>query len=97
NLRSDLSYSITDHHQIGLNYVFNVVDREDFDELRPIAEQKYRSTNDLYKQITALRYEAEWFDGNLRTNIFGKWYQQSVQRNEPFLNTMNDQSVFDIR
>ncbi len=96
-LRSDLAYTLTKNHQIGINYVYYTVDREDFDALRPIAEQKYRSTNDLYKQITALRYAADWLEGNLRTNVFGKWYHQAVQRNEPYVNTINGQSVFAIR
>jgi outer membrane cobalamin receptor len=90
-LRSSLSYNITANHRLTFNHLFYVVDRQDFDALRTVLERNYLSTSDLTKNVSALSYEAETFEGRLRTNLFAKYYQQKIDRTDPILQTVSGQ------
>ncbi|WP_316734931.1 TonB-dependent receptor [Pedobacter aquatilis] len=90
-LRSSLSYNIVQNHKIVLNHMFYVVDRQDSDALRTVLERNYLSTSDLTKNVSALSYEAETFNGRLRTNLFAKYYQQKIDRMDPIQQTINGQ------
>jgi len=92
-LRAGLSYPINQNHKVVLNHVFYTVDREDHDQLRTVLEQNYRVTNDLSKNVSSLAHEMQAFDSRLRTNLFGKFYQQKIDRIEPIAEVINGQSV----
>ncbi len=72
NIRSNLSYNIFSGHRISLNYKFEQTDRKDKDLLRP-ERSKWITQNNLSTNIWAVNYEAETFNGKLRTNVFGKY------------------------
>lgn len=82
-LRAGLSYNIARNHKITLNHMYYVVDRQDFDAIRSVLERNYLSTSDLNKNVSSLSYEAQTFNGRLRTNLFGKYYQQQIDRMDP--------------
>ncbi|MBE9586401.1 TonB-dependent receptor [Mucilaginibacter sp. JRF] len=90
-LRSSLSYNVAENHKVVFNHMFYVVDRQDFDALRTVLERNYFSTSDLTKNVSALSYEAQLFDGRLITNLFGKLYQQKIDRMDPIQQTVNGQ------
>lgn len=83
SLRANLSYSITKNHKILLNNVINTVAREDDDEMRSVLERKFMGTRDMTKNITALTYEFTGFENKLKTSLFGKYYQQKLERMNP--------------
>lgn len=92
-LRSSLSYNILENHKIVFNHMFYVVDRQDADQLRTVLERNYLSTSDLTKNVSALSYEMDAFDGRLRTNLFGKYYQQRISRMDPVSQVINGQAT----
>jgi outer membrane cobalamin receptor len=92
-LRSSLSYNIFEKHKIVFNHMFYVVDRQDADQLRTVLERNYLSTSDLTKNVSALSYEMDAFDGRLRTNLFGKYYQQKISRMDPVSQVINGQAT----
>lgn len=90
-LRTSIGYSIVDNHKLVFNHMFYVVDRQDFDEIKTVLERNYLSNSDLTKNVSSLSYEMEVFDGKLKTNLFGKYYQQKIDRMEPVQQTINGQ------
>ncbi len=90
-LRASLSYDITKNHKLVFNHMFYVVDRQDSDEMRTVLERNYLSSSDLTKNVSSLSYEMEAFEGRLKTNLFGKYYQQKIDRMDPIQQTINGQ------
>lgn len=72
NVRTNLGYTIFSGHRISLNHKFEKTDRRDKDLLRPERSQ-WITRNSVSSNIFSLNYEAETFNGKLRTNIFGKY------------------------
>lgn len=89
SVRSDLNYTINDNHKILLNHVYSFVDREDDDEIRSVLERKFFGTRDLQKNISSLSYEFTALNSKLKTTWFGKHYQQSMERMNPIVETIN--------
>lgn len=87
-IRTGLTYSINANHKILLNHLFSVVDRSDDDEIRTVLERNFFGTRDLTKNITSLSYEFTAFDNRLRTTLFGKYYQQKIERMNPIVETI---------
>jgi outer membrane receptor protein involved in Fe transport len=94
NLRSNLGYNIAPNHRVTLNHVFYTVDRKDEDQARHVVERMYFATSDLSKNVFALNYEAQTIGGRLKTNLFGKLYQQNIQRISPYQETVNGEAVY---
>jgi outer membrane cobalamin receptor len=91
--RTGLQYAITNNHQLVLNNVYYIVDRSDYDQARTVLEQKYLATSDLSTNITSLAYEMQAIGARLKTNLFGKYYQQKIDRLEPVVEVVNGQNV----
>ena len=72
NIRTNLAYSILSGHRISLNHKFEKSNRNDQDLLNP-ERSKWITQNDLTTNIWAINYEADLFDGKLKTNVFGKY------------------------
>jgi len=85
--RSGLSYNINDNHKLVFSNLFNVVDRDENDEMKTEMERTFRETRDLQKSISSLAYELQAFDSHLRANVFGKYYTQKIAENNPELST----------
>jgi len=90
-LRASLSYNIAKNHKLVFNHMFYVVDRQDFDEIRTVLERNYLSSSDLIKNVSSFSYEMDAFEGRLKTNLFGKYYQQKIDRMDPIQQTINGQ------
>lgn len=72
NARSNLGYMITSGHRISLNHKYEATDRTDEDLLNPTAKD-LATKSVISKNIISMNYEAETFNGKLRTNILGKY------------------------
>lgn len=90
-LRSSLSYTFLENHKLVYNHMFYVVDRQDADELQVVLQRNYMSTSDLSKNVSALSYEMNAFEGRLTTNLFGKYYYQRIERMDPIAQVINGQ------
>ncbi|HEY8402010.1 MAG TPA: TonB-dependent receptor [Cytophagaceae bacterium] len=83
-LRTSLSYDFHKNHRVTLNYLFYAVDRNENDEIKHVAEKKYTSTSDLFKNVTSLSYETQFIKGRLKNNLFIKHYNQKIDRISPY-------------
>jgi outer membrane receptor protein involved in Fe transport len=93
NIRSDLQYLIAKNHKLELNHLFYTTNREDYDELRTVLENNYLATSAITKNVTSLAYEVQAFDSRLKANLFGKYYQQKVNRVDPKAVVINGENV----
>jgi outer membrane cobalamin receptor len=91
-LRTNLSYMLFPGHQISLNHVFYTVDRQDANLLVFIGDNPVKGRNDLSKNVLAFNYESQLFSNKLTTNIFVKYYQQSIGRVSPVVSQQNGQN-----
>ena len=64
------------------------MDRSDDDELKSVLERKFFGTRDLRKNILSLSYEFTAFENRLKTTVFGKYYQQYIERMNPIVETI---------
>ncbi|MFB9057183.1 TonB-dependent receptor plug domain-containing protein [Mariniflexile ostreae] len=87
SIRTGLSYTINSHHKFLLNHVYNGIDREDSDALKPVLENTFKGTRDLYKNIYSLSYELTAFENQLKVSLFGKHYQQKTISIDPAIET----------
>jgi outer membrane receptor protein involved in Fe transport len=89
SIRTGISYEINDKHKVLLNHLFSVVDRSDDDELKSVLERKFFGTRDLRKNIWSLSYEFTAFENRLKTTVFGKYYQQNIERMNPIVENID--------
>lgn len=90
NIRTGLYYDINKHHRILLNYTLSIVNREDDDEMKSVLERKFIGTRDLVKNIGAFNYEFTAHENRLKASIFTKYYQQTIERMNPVVQTINN-------
>lgn len=93
SVRSGISYTINDNHKILLHHLFQLIDREDDDEIRTVLERNFLGTRDLQKNITSLTYEFIGFENRLNASVFGKRYQQNIERMNPVVETVEGNPV----
>jgi len=82
NVRTNISYTIFSGQRVSFNHKYEATRREDKDLLQP-ERSKWATNNDLNTNIFALNYEAELFEGKLRTNFFGKYGVYQTIQNKP--------------
>jgi len=91
--RAGLTYQLNNQHQFILNNIFYDVDRDQRDDMRSVLEREFIGTRDLQKNVLSLAYENQLINGKLRLTVFGKYYQQNVDRMDPTLVTENGESI----
>src|SRR5690606_13494331 len=72
------------------NQLVSYVDREDDDQLKTIIERNFFGTRNLTKSITSLSYEWNAFEDQLKTSVFGKYYQQRIERMNPTVQNIDN-------
>ncbi|MBD1420761.1 TonB-dependent receptor [Sphingobacterium chuzhouense] len=82
NIRSNLAYTIISGHRVAVNYKYELTDRNDKDLLNP-AKDRWVTRNQVSKGIVSMNYEAQTFDGKLRTNILGKYTESRNRQTKP--------------
>lgn len=91
--RGGATYSISENHRMVFSHMYYTIDRTQRDLMRPAREREFIGTRDLAKNISALAYEATLFESKFKANLFGKYYQQKIDRMDPILVTQNGETV----
>ena len=94
--RAGLNYQINEQHKLILNHIFYNIDREEQDDMRSVLEREFLGTRDLQKNVLSIAYENTLFQGRLRSTLFGKYYHQTVDKKDPFLETVNGEPIKNI-
>ncbi|MEJ8803456.1 TonB-dependent receptor [Pontibacter sp. H249] len=91
--RAGLNYTFNNNHKVVFSHSFFNIDRTEQDEMRSAVEREFIGTRDLQKNISSLAYEVNVFNTRLKGNLFGKYYQQKIDRMDPVLVMVDDQPV----
>ncbi len=83
--RGGLNYELSKNHRFVWSHMYQQMDRSERDEMRPANEREFIGTRYLVKNVAALAYEFTGLDSKLKSNLFGKYYQQSIDRMDPVL------------
>ena len=86
--RAGLSYAINDNHKVLINHLFYSIDRKDDDAIRSVLERNFFGTRELSKNVTSITYELSALDNALKTSVFGKNYQQRLERMNPIVQSI---------
>ncbi len=78
-LRANLSYDINSHHSFNMNYSYDHVENNSYNEL--IQDKDYAPGN-LGKGILGVAYQGNFFKDRLLTQVFGKIYQVHLKQNQ---------------
>lgn len=91
--RAGFNYDFHPNHRLVLNHIYYKIDRNEQDFKRSELEREFIGTRELEKNITSIAYEAKAFDSKLRTNLFAKYYQQSIDKMDPVLAVEDGQNI----
>jgi outer membrane receptor protein involved in Fe transport len=91
--RAGFNYDLTQHHRFVVNHIYYAIDRKEQDFMRSEIERAFVSTRNLQKNITSVAYEAKAFENRLKSNLFAKFYEQSIDRIDPVLRVVDGQNV----
>lgn len=91
--RTGLSYDIHRNHKIILNHIFFNTDRSQQDFRSSEVERNFIGTRNIQKNITSLGYEMIAFQDKLTATLFGKYYQQKIDKMDPVLKVIDGESV----
>lgn len=91
--RSVFTYNINEKNRIVFSNLFYTLDRNQNDLIKPEFQNDFEARFDLQKTVTSLAYEMQAFESRLRTNIFGKFYEQKVNERKPEIVSQNGQST----
>lgn len=91
--RGGLNYTLNDNHKFVFSSMLYSFDRDDHDEMKSELERNFQQKRDLQKSVLSLAYELQAFDSRLRTNLFGKRYNQKTEQRTPVITTTGGQST----
>lgn len=83
--RAGVNYDLHKNHRFVINHIYYNIDRDQQDFMRSAVEREFIGTRNLAKNITSVAYELKALDSKLRANVFGKYYQQKIDRMDPVL------------
>ncbi|SFB11386.1 TonB-dependent receptor [Algoriphagus aquimarinus] len=91
--RGGAIYDFSEKHRLVFNHMYYTIDRTERDDLKSAIEREFIGTRDLTKNVSALAYEATLFESRFKANLFGKYYQQKIDRMDPILITSNGEQI----
>lgn len=91
--RGGLNYSINENHRFVFSTMLYSFMRDDYDEMKSELERNFQQKRDLQKNILSFAYEFEGLGSRLRTNLFGKRYNQKTEQRTPVITTTNGQTA----
>lgn len=94
SLRSNLMYDITSNHRVAFTHSYYNEDRKDYDAIKHEIERLLQPSNDLSKNVVAINYEGNFLNNKIKTNVFGKYYQQLTNYYNPVVQIVNGQNVY---
>ncbi len=93
NTRAGFNYSITENHKVLVNVMTYILDRNDYDEMKPEITRDFIITRDLAKTVSSFAYEMTALQSRLRANLFVKNYNMKNEQRDPQVVTENGQNV----
>lgn len=93
--RGGLNYTLNENHKFVFSSMLYSFDRDDYDEKKSQLERNFQQKRDLQKNILSLAYELEAFNSRLRTNLFGKRYNQKTEQRTPLLTNAGGQTTIE--
>lgn len=91
--RGGLNYSLNENHRFVFSTMLYSFMRNDLDEMKSELERSFQQKRDLEKNILSIAYEFQGLNNRLRTNLFGKRYNQRNEQRTPEIVTSNGQST----
>ena len=91
--RGGLNYTLNENHKFVFSSMLYSFNRDDYDEKKSEMERNFQQKRDLKKSVLSFAYELEAFNSRLRTNLFGKRYNQKTEQRTPVLVTTNGQTT----
>ncbi|MBE8726307.1 TonB-dependent receptor [Flavobacterium hungaricum] len=91
--RAGLNYTVNENHRFVFSTMLYSFMRNDFDEMKSELERNFQQKRDLQKNILSFAYEFEGLGSRLRTNLFGKRYNQKNEQRTPVVTTVNGQTT----
>lgn len=91
--RAGLNYEISPNHKIVFNHSFNTTYRTEQDEMKSIIEREFIDSRSLLKNVSSLAYELKAIDNRLTSHVFGKYYNQQIEKTDPQLVRVGDEYV----
>ncbi len=91
--RAGFTYDISSNHKIVFSHMFYAIGRNEQDFRKSAREREFIGTRDLTKNISAIAYELKAFNSQLKLNLFGKYYQQQIDRMDPILVQENGENI----
>lgn len=88
--RSNMHYHFNKQHSMGISYLFNTFTRKVDDPLMHNEAREAMDKRKYRKQILSFNYDADFFDGRLKTSLLYKLYQQNVELTEIIRNRLPD-------
>ncbi|WP_031426633.1 TonB-dependent receptor [Flavimarina sp. Hel_I_48] len=93
SFRSGIAYSLSEQHKFIFNHLFYDIAREEDDEIKSDLQRNFIGTRDLRKNVSALTYEMRLLENRFKSTVFGKYYQQNVQKMDPIAENQNGETV----
>ncbi|WP_156877216.1 TonB-dependent receptor [Salinimicrobium terrae] len=93
SFRGGLGYSIDNNHKVSFNHVLYNISRDENNELWNGIRRDFVETRKLEKNVTSLSYESRWLKEALKTTIFGKYYQQEIEKMDPVVRRIDGEDV----
>lgn len=91
--RGGLTYHLAKQHRLIFSQMHYSIARTEQDFMKTSVERDFIGTRDLAKNISAFAYETDLFDARLKANLFGKYYQQRIERMNPILKTIDGEKI----
>lgn len=79
------AYEFLPSQYLSVNLLHNRFTRDVKDPYLTAAEQRFMDTRYLNKTVASLAYDGRFFDERLQTNLFYKYYYQSVKLTDPLM------------
>lgn len=91
--RGGLNYTLNENNRFIFSSMLYSFKRNDYDEMKSELERNFQEKRDLQKSVLSFAYELDAFNSRLKTNLFGKRYNQKTEQRTPLLTTQNGQST----
>ncbi|WP_291285708.1 TonB-dependent receptor [Flavobacterium sp.] len=91
--RSIFTYNLNEKNRVVFSHFFYTLNKNQDDLIKPEFQRDFEAKFHLQKTVTSLAYEMQALDSRLRTNFFGKFYEQRVDERKPLLTTQNGQNT----
>ncbi len=91
--RAGLNYDFSRNHRFVFSHMLYNIDRREQDDMKSAVEREFIGTRFLQRNVSSLAYELNAFNGRFKSSLFGKYYQQVINKTDPVLVIQNGERV----